>query len=117
MTDLIKPPHAISIWATNDILYAELPNASTGEGKSHIIKLPLNSFGITKCIGILKERSDASKFSTKGDPTQAQTEKAIAEMQRKAAGYKGPITKEAKVPLSQELKSKVSDVIRRFITT
>lgn len=115
MTDLIKPPHAISIWATNDILYAELPNAQTGEGQSHILQLPLNSFGITKCIGILKERSNASKFSTKGDPTQAQTEKAIAEMQRKAAGYTGPIKKETKVPLTEDRQNKIRDIIRRII--
>lgn len=117
MTDLIKPPHTISIWATKEILYVELPHADGAVGTHTTIQLPLNVYGLTKCVDILKARQANSRISTKGDPTQAQTDKAIAEMQRKAAGYKGPITKEAKVPLSQELKSKVSDVIRRFITT
>lgn len=115
MTDLIRPPHAITIWASNDILYVELPNAETGEGKSHLVKLPLNVFGLTKCLGILKERSSTSKLSTKGDPTQAQADKAIRDMQRKASEYKGPITKHIQPTMSESLKANVKDVIRRFI--
>lgn len=115
MTDLIKPPHAISIWASKEILYVELPQADSGGGQSHFLKLPLNTYGLNKCLSILKARSEASKIATKGDPTQGQADEAIKQMQRAAAGYKGPIKKEVKVPISQELKNNVKDVIRRFI--
>lgn len=115
MTDLIKPPHAISIWASKEILYVELPQADTGSGQSHTIKLPLNVYGLTQVVNLLHARSSASRIGTKGDPTQHQAEADTVRMQRLAAGYKGPIKKEVKIPISQELKNNLRDVIRRFI--
>lgn len=116
MTDAIRPPHAVSIWATKEILYVELPPANTGSGQSHTLSLPLTVYGLTQVINILHARSTTSRISTKGDPTQSQSEEAIKEMQRKAAGYKGKITKpQAKIKPTPETKLNVRDVIRRFI--
>lgn len=115
MTDLIKPPHAISIWASKEILYVELPPAHTGVGQSHILKLPLNIYGLTQIVNILRSRTPQSKLGQLGDPTQFQSDRAVNEMQRLATGYKGPIEKEAKVTLTQELSLKVKDAIRRFV--
>lgn len=117
MTDIIKPPHAISIWATKEILYVELPKADGSGGQGHTLQLPLNVFGLTQCINLLKARQVSSRLGEKGDPTQFQSEKAIAEMSRKAAGYTGPIKKEIKIPLTEKLKLDVKSVIRRFVRT
>jgi hypothetical protein len=115
MTDIIKPPHAVSIWATKEILYVELPSADNGLTPSHTIKLPLNVFGLTQVVNILHSRSSTSRLGEKGDPTQFQAEKEIKEMQRAAAGYKGPVKKDVTVPLTETLRTSVKDVIRRFI--
>ena len=111
----IKPSHAISIWISKDILYVELPHADGAKGQAHLLRLPNNVWRLTQALNIVKARHESSQLGTKGDPTQAQSETAIKEMQRKAAGYTGPITKEVKVPVSTELSSKVKDAIRMFI--
>lgn len=115
MTNSIKPSHAVTIWSDKEILYVELPQASGQIGQAHILKLPLNIFGLTQCINLLKARSDASRIGERGDPTQFQADKEIQEMSKKAAGYKGPITKEAKVSLTPERRDTVREMIRRFI--
>lgn len=116
MTDIIKPPHAISLWVTKDILYAELPHADGVKGHAQTLRLPNNVWGLTKLLDILRERHSGSKLASKGDPTQGQADRDIQDMQRKAAGYTGPIKKQIKVPLTTELKNNVRDVIRRFIS-
>ena len=114
--DNIKPPHAISIWASKEILYVELPQANGSSGQSHILKLPLNVYGLTQCINVLKARSQTSRIGEKGDQTQFQAEEEIKEMQRKAAGYTGKIKKPlAKAKATPELKLSIKDAIRRFI--
>lgn len=115
MTDVIRPPHAITIWASKEILYVELPPADTGDGQSHILKLPLNVYGLTHVVNLLRARTPKSTVGQLGDPTQFQSDRTILEMQKKAAGYKGPITKEAKVPLTPERQDTVREIIRRFI--
>lgn len=115
MTDFIRPSHAITIWASKEILYVELPHADGSDRQPHYLKLPLNTYGLAQAIEILKARSSSSKVGERGDPTQDQSEKAIAEMQRKAAGYTGSVKKQVKVPLTVELKQNVKEAIRKFI--
>lgn len=117
MTDILKPSHAITIWSSKEILYVELPQASGEGNKTHILKLPLNVWGLTQLLNTLKARSQTSRLAEKGDPTQFQADREIAEMSRKAAGYTGPIKKEIKVPLSEKLKTNLKDVVRRYITS
>lgn len=114
MTDNLRPPHAISIWANNEILFVELPDAETGEGPSHFLKLPLNVWGLAQILSIAQERSRNSKIGDEGDPTQVQAEKAIKEMQRLAAGYNKPITKpKPKVPLTTQMSEAVREAMRK----
>lgn len=115
MSENLKPPHAVSIWATKELLYVELPQASGTPGTPHYLKLPLNVWGLTKCLDIIKARQENSKIGEKGDPTQYQADEEIKRMAKAAAGYKGPIKKEVKVPLTKELKDNVKNAIRRFI--
>lgn len=76
MTDTIKPPNAASLWVTKDILYVELPD---GEGNSHTLRIPNNTFGMAKIVQILTARTEKSKIATKGDLTQFQTDRDIQE--------------------------------------
>ena len=116
MSEFLKPPHAISIWASKEILYVELPQAHSGSGQSHQLRLPLNVYGLTQVVNILKARNDLSRLGEKGDQTQFQAEEEIKEMSRKAAGYKGKIKKPlAKAKATPELKLSIKDAIRRFI--
>lgn len=116
MSEALKPPHAVSIWASKEILYVELPKADGTPGTSHTLRLPLNVFGLTKCLDIIKARQENSKIGEKGDRTQFQADEEIKQMQRKAAGYTGKITRPpAKIKASPEMKTSVIEQIRRFI--
>lgn len=114
MTDTLRPPHAISLWANNEVLYVELPNTHISFGQSHQLKLPLNVYGLTQVVNILRSRSSQSRVGELGDPTQHQADAAIKQMQRAAAGYKGPITKpKAKISATPEQRSTIRDILRK----
>jgi hypothetical protein len=111
MTDIIRPPHAAYIWANNDILFLELPNAQGGN-QTHTLRLPLNVFGLTQAVALLKERGSHSRISTKGDPTQGQTDKAIAELVR---GFDPAKVKKGRgqITITEERRSTIRDVLRK----
>ena len=115
MTDTIRPPHAISLWANKDILYVELPQANGSGEQSHTIRLPLNVYGLTQAVELLRSREVTSRIGTKGDPTQHQAEASIKDMQKKAAGYTGPITRpKQKLALTPERAMSVRSILRQI---
>lgn len=104
----MRPDNAAFIWADNNILHVELPDPASG--KSHIIRLPLNVYGLGQVVEVLKHRHNSSKIGTTGDPTQHQVEENI----RLAKGYKGPIKKPlAKVALTPQLSASIKEIMRK----
>jgi hypothetical protein len=73
MTDAIKPPWAISIWANSDHIFAELP--AIGGQTQHLVKFPNDVTGFRKLLVLAKSRDIKSQLGTKGDPTQYQLDK------------------------------------------
>lgn len=109
MTDFIRPAHSIHMWASDNILHLELP--SLHGAKSHFLKLPLNVYGLTQAVEIVKARHSESRIGERGDMTQAQAEKEMADLARKIDPTK--ITR-PKPTMSPEKRSIVQDVLRRL---
>lgn len=110
MTDAIKPPNAVSIWASSTMLYVECPSPD-GECV-HQIKLPLVVHSFTVILDMLKARHAESKIGEAGDLTKHQVRRLLNEQTRL---YKGPIKRPRGAPVEapSELRSSIQDLLRK----
>lgn len=109
MTDTIRPPNAIAIWASSDYLYAECPGPD-GK-KSHLLKLDLKPESFTVLINMLKARTPKSTIGSKGDLTKFQIKK---ELQALAKGFPKEKVKREYVPIvGAEIRASLRDLLRK----
>jgi len=108
---IIKPPHAISLWVDGGVLHVELPGTDADK-KAHVLRLPLNVFGMTHIVNLLQARTASSRIGEKGDPTQFQSNKALAAL---AKGFDPDKIKrpKPKVTWSAELRAGAREALRK----
>ena len=110
MTDTpIRPPFAPYIWSADNILYLESPGPN---GKTHLLRFPLNVFGMTQIVNMLKARSHESRIGEPGDLTQHQTDDEIRRLLKGFPDSK--VKRPNKLPMNPERQGIVKDVLRRL---
>lgn len=109
---MTTPAYAARIWTDNNVLFLDLPNTLAADRASHTLKLPMNVYGMTQAVEILKARHELSTIGTKGDQTQHQADADIAKL---IAGFDPDKVKKpkAKVTMTDNMRASVREIMRR----
>lgn len=107
----IRPPHAISLWIQDNVLIAELPNTQDQTAQAHYLRFPHNVYGLTQLVEVLRARDENSRIGSKGDPTQAQTDKELALL---AKGFDpSKIKRKEVVKMDEGIRGTIRDILRK----